>query len=229
MDKVKIDNLVDNFERYKKYLSENYKLDTGEAALLATKFLDLEDKETHLIFQSIKNKLAIIPYYTPYIKLIVDDIREGKSQGFKVANTKVSVEIGRTYHQVVLTGKQSITFLALLALKYERYEECMISGFSMEDISYRAYDLLNLIDKDHKNSDYLIGRRDFTNMATKFSNRDALHIIKTMNTNKRIDVLASMIKFRPEALDAFEKITNHSLSLFCEQIGTPLYQGMTKA
>lgn len=126
MDKVKIDNLVNDFERYKKYLSENYKLDTGEAALLATKFLDLEDKY-------------------------------------------------------------------------------------------------------HKTSDYLIGRRDFTNMATKFSNRDALHIIKTMNTNKRIDVLASMIKFRPEALDAFEKITNHSLSLFCEQIGTPLYQGMTKA
>lgn len=222
MNNASIERVLDGYDKMKKFLEENYSKEYSheERIILATKLIETLDEETLSTYRNLKDHRSYIPYEST-TRVIIEELKETMSRGTKAFKIRVSLNTGRVYKEKLFTGKKALALVTLLALKFEKTEQCMTRGFELHDIQEKGYELLRSLDEKFSEKDYGLSRRDIDNINADISDLGFNSLIRNLGSGKRIDIPTTYIKFKSDAIHAFESHTGEAVLRFSDQMNIP--------
>jgi hypothetical protein len=208
MNHYNLGEYVEKFLDLKHKLME-HKLSEHEAALLASKLLELPPSMPSSLYFNIKQSHRFVPYLFVGTGLVIKKI-EVRTREVAKLTMIISVKRGLQQMDISLPKNQALWFLTLLTLKYKDFQEDAIGGFEQE-IDFEAQKLaksLGIIFQTLSNDDY-------ENLRRKLG--DSREILQKSNRKTRLSVPPNHIAFTKDARATLDELTSNAITRFEEE------------
>lgn len=226
-------DVVEQYVQIKKELyshQKEYKLSDSEIEMLASRLIECSDRETSNIYRHIKDSGLVKPYLYIGRWFLVDTINirfDNKSGELNSISLSITFPAtGRSTHQLRFSGQQAILLLTLIALKFEKFEDCIYGGFLDYEIQTRANVLVEKISGVEAVDRFGVDMRDFDNARVKFRQGGFDNLLETtIDSKRRISMAPTNIRFTSKLLSTFDNdMTNGAVRCFCERMHIPYRQ-----
>ena len=190
-----------------------YGASPGEAQALAA--AELSQPATPIdLLRNVKNRSDVIQYAFRGLILTVSafGIKQTRD-GSRQIVLQLKARASGVYKEVKFKGEQALRLAILLMLKYEQFEDDLVSGFSLATIMDREEILSQTLISQQQRIDRSdrVDSETFRNIRRKIeSELGILGMISTIGAHggHRIEVAPNNIIFDPAALSAFNLLTN---------------------
>ncbi len=198
---------VESFQKLKEKLMDQ-KLTESDAALLASRLMEIPQSIPSSLLFKIKQNDSFIPYVFVGTGLTIKKIEVSK-RGDPSLSLVISLKSGLDQKEIKLARNQALYFLTLLSLKFNDFEADAIGGFEYEVDTYSA-ELAKKLGINYRT----FSNDDIENLKRKLSELNFNQAIQRGSRKARLSVPPNHIAFSPQAREVFESITDSTLEGF---------------
>ena len=183
------------------------------------------------LLRNIKNRSGVVQYAFRGLVLTVASfgIRQARNGTRQIA-IDLKTRCGGVNRVTRFKGNQAIRLAALLVLKFERFEDDLVNGFTVGTVRDREADLCQMLTRQGQRIEQpdVVDNEMFRAIRRKIESEFGLHnFITTIGTDNgyRIELAPNNIVFdTQDVLDKIDSLANKAISSWYERYRVPAIQ-----